>query len=445
MKRFEASTCESSSRPILFLAVLVAATILGMASQFSLLQSYMDSVWLSTTIRSVDSTSLSPSRKWAYVYLIGGCQQENPNYRGFLYNVMASKHRLQQLGSQADVVLMIQMSVHTNETTLPNHEVELLNAMDIKLRYLPKYAAPAHENFYALMLEKFRILQLTEYSRAMYLDGDVLPECNLDYLFDLSEPEMGEPLLKENVLIGYKNEPSHGGIFMYQPDMSDYERLQLVIRAKERKALHLPYPHWDAVEGWGHKIEAPDEWRSPSGKSGTNWTWHGSFADQGLLYHWSKYVKQRVSLIIGDEIENWSSRNGSAYLEEVIQDSPLSNCSCLNEIADDAAPPVSDIRHFTGSKKPWEPENYAQYNNYLRQTDVVLVEGSRYSHVIEWYKTLESIAALYNAKFDFSHLEIDEPGGPMGRFPVYNQMILHIHNKAKRGWNAYELNAATSS
>jgi hypothetical protein len=97
---------------------------------------------------------------------------------------------------------------------------------------------------------------------------------------------------------------------------------------------------------------------------GTKWEWYGAVADQGLMYYCkhttaflceglsssschvvtctvltnatmillftgAKYYKKSVSLIIRDEVENWSSfPNGTVRLERVLK-SPLANYTCL--------------------------------------------------------------------------------------------------------------------
>ena len=100
------------------------------------------------------------------------------------------------------------------------------------------------------MMEKFRILQLTDYSRVMYLDYDVMPTCNLDYLFDLSDPlsELSDDSslrLKENVIVAYQSEPSSGGFFILKPNSTDYDHIERIIHEKETRLLNTPYPHWD--------------------------------------------------------------------------------------------------------------------------------------------------------------------------------------------------------
>ena len=189
-------------------------------------------------------------RKWAYAFLVSGCGEKSPGYKGFLYNIMVAAERLREMGSQADVVLLVQLAFDNPEKVLPSIEEELLCSTGVKIRYLPKARAKIHECFYNLMLEKFRVLELVEYSRVLYLDADILPECNLDYIFELSEPEgQVEPLLKENMIVANIEEASNGGFFMLRPSMEDWALMQRVIRRREEAALELPWPHWDPIEG----------------------------------------------------------------------------------------------------------------------------------------------------------------------------------------------------
>jgi hypothetical protein len=38
-------------------------------------------------------------------------------------------------------------------------------------------------------------------------------------------------------------------------------------------------------------------------RKGDEWSFYGAFTDQGLLYHWVKYVKKRVSMIRGHDVQ----------------------------------------------------------------------------------------------------------------------------------------------
>jgi hypothetical protein len=72
------------------------------------------------------------------------------------------------------------------------------------------------------------------------------------------------------------------------------EQINRIIQEREEQARSLPYPYFDPVEGWGHVIQPGDPWETITKMQGTQWTFW-SFADQGLLYYWT-----RVSLYLGE-------------------------------------------------------------------------------------------------------------------------------------------------
>jgi hypothetical protein len=63
-----------------------------------------------------------------------------------------------------------------------------------------------HPTIYAV-LDKFRILGLVEYRRVLLMDGDVMPNTSLDYLFEMSDGE--NATLKENLITAGKMEPAN--------------------------------------------------------------------------------------------------------------------------------------------------------------------------------------------------------------------------------------------
>lgn len=342
--------------------------------------------------------------RWAYAFLIAGVDVADPGYLGNLYNVLVAADLLRD--SRADVVVMVQMSIHSLSDRLTPREERWLAAMDVKVHYV---ATPPVQNFYTIQFEKFQILALTQYTRVIYLDGDVMPHCPMDYLFELSDPANAWPSfaappplarLKENVVLSWIAEPAHGGFFMLAPKEGDYDLLRGLIARREKEFLSrvvapngtrlvdrdgLGDAAFDPVVGWGHVITPPDRWRSIGGKerNGTIWKWHGDFADQGLLYYWTKYYKKSVSLIIRDYVENWSARvtsygatarngtdddddggGGDAFLEDTWKNSPLRPYSCMPDGRTKKGAyghprfksrftPHRDFHHFSGSGKPW--------------------------------------------------------------------------------------------
>jgi hypothetical protein len=237
-------------------------------------------------------------RKWAYAFLMAGVDVKHRGYRGILYNVLVVAEIMKD--SAADVVLMVQMA-SPSESRLSPQEEGWLHALNVTIKYLD---FPSHgiQNFYTVQLEKFHILELTEYSRVIFMDGDVMPVCPLDYYFEMSEPVQGlignteavssneaveqtPALLRQNMVLAYQIEPAHGGFFMVTPNEGDFDLLEGEVRRREDEVVTTGQL-FDPVRGWGHVIQYPDYWRSAGRHEGVNaslWRWHGDFVDQGKV------------------------------------------------------------------------------------------------------------------------------------------------------------------
>jgi hypothetical protein len=85
--------------------------------------------------------------KYAYAFVLGGCNpdEEFPAYRYFIYNILVSARVLREAGSQADVVAFFQISYKSTFDRLPPEDVRLLEAMNVRIKYIPK---SAQESFY---------------------------------------------------------------------------------------------------------------------------------------------------------------------------------------------------------------------------------------------------------------------------------------------------------
>jgi hypothetical protein len=135
----------------------------------------------------------------------------------------------------------------------------------------------------------------------LFMDSDVVPLCYMDYVFDLSEPEQGEPsLFKENLIISFSRLP---GLFMLTPGGGEWEQVEQIIKKSEEEdaaeLLKQGKRPFDPVVGWGHEIVEPDYWLRPGdGKKLKLWQWYGDLTDQGLLYYWTKYWKKSVSIVL---------------------------------------------------------------------------------------------------------------------------------------------------
>lgn len=291
---------------------------------------------------------------YAYAFVIGGCDPDRPSYRNYIYNVLVASHILHQKGSRSDIHLFIQMACRSRHTQLIAEEVRWLKAMNISIHYLPKYR---DESFYKIMLEKFQILRLTQYRRVFFLDADVMPLINLDYLMELSD----QGVLEENILVPGPTSPGNGGFFVLKPFTGAMDRVRKLIKKKDRRIALLPFPHWDERLGWGHQIIPPDHWENRLGQTGHRWKFYGDYADQGLLFHWAKYERKSVTIIFPKgRIENWGTAKTNPMIvhlkqnltaEQAFKNYPEVGSVCLVDECE--GPVIDDHVHFVGKRKPW--------------------------------------------------------------------------------------------
>jgi hypothetical protein len=284
------------------------------------------------------------------------------------------------------------------------------------------------------MMEKFRILTLEEYDRVLYLDYDVMPRCNLDYMMELSYTQRNG-LLKENVVLAHLAEPSSGGFFILKPSRADYRSLQQIIRNVENSTMYMDFPHWDTTVGWGQPIVGPkDYWISSEGKKGYEWDWYGCQADQGLLYYWTKYVKKSVSILVTSSVEQWGADPITGEpIQERIDKGTIHEHSCSPGPKRRAAP-YRDFVHLTGKKKPWH-SNLTILEQGLNEEN-----KRKYTAQEEWLwllkDALQSIGMQDRISLDFiaGHLE----NAAVGTTPGHRQRNMYIKAKAANGWKQYQ-------
>eukprot|EP00429_Kryptoperidinium_foliaceum_P011266 CAMPEP_0176004714 /NCGR_PEP_ID=MMETSP0120_2-20121206/1834_1 /TAXON_ID=160619 /ORGANISM="Kryptoperidinium foliaceum, Strain CCMP 1326" /LENGTH=330 /DNA_ID=CAMNT_0017337401 /DNA_START=444 /DNA_END=1433 /DNA_ORIENTATION=+ len=295
--------------------------------------------------------------------------------------------------SPTDVVVLVQLSHSTTFERLLPAEEALLEFMKIKIRYLPK--PDKVPTFYELVMAKFHVLTMQEYSKIMFLDGDVLPLCNLDYLF--SSKSLGDI-----VLHAMYDDPINAGFFIVAPRTSE---------------LNLD----ELMQEWNHFRSLPQppsvEYRLWKGEKGSGWDFYCGDSDQGFLLYWSLFLqsKQSVSIIIGPNIEHYDDLplgNGlQRQPSRVVSSSVLLEASCLPSAADRKGtwaqnavtePMVSnlpfyqDFYHMVGYSKAWEypPANW--------HASLSLTELTSTQHY--WYYILQQVAA----RFDPQHTVIPE-------------------------------------
>jgi hypothetical protein len=289
--------------------------------------------------------------RFAYAFVIGGCDPTNlPTYQNYLFNIAIAARNLKRLGSKADVVVLFQMSKTATDLQLPKEDLELLHAENVTVYYIPQQLT-GRESFYRTQLDKFRILGLTQYEKVLFMDGDIMPLCNLD-------PFMEFEKFQENVVMEGLYEPFNGGFFMLKTGYLG--EIQKVIEKREAMAAELEYPHFDFTIGWGQDLTY-DPWVSLR-ETGTNWSFLAGFADQGLLYYYTKYHRKSVSVLHRDGGVRHYGWNGTAVTEtgpfnETIDslhnDTNLDSMIRLPGKHSRFHYPFNCFVHFTGNAKPW--------------------------------------------------------------------------------------------
>lgn len=291
----------------------------------------------------------------AYFTLIAGITpstslplKDPHSYLGYLLNLAVMVYMLETLGSTMDIVLLVRLKHAVKEKTLPEAQVRFFDKLQVRIEYLPQQE---DDEWNSYMMEKFNILKFHEYKRILFLDADVMPLCNLDHHFRMSiEREVFGP----NLVFAYRNEPAQGGFFMLSPGKSDWDTY-----------LKVP-PYTNETVGFGQPLLTNTTTHYAEGTTSnfTSWNWHGAGQDQGMLYHWVRFVKKNVTIVNKSRVQKWV--NGK--LVEELHDF---NITCPNLLLDVERPfrmsytPVyTDFYHFTGMKKPWMNANWTELSEW---------------------------------------------------------------------------------
>eukprot|EP00547_Thalassionema_nitzschioides_P009194 CAMPEP_0194230952 /NCGR_PEP_ID=MMETSP0156-20130528/44674_1 /TAXON_ID=33649 /ORGANISM="Thalassionema nitzschioides, Strain L26-B" /LENGTH=245 /DNA_ID=CAMNT_0038963553 /DNA_START=459 /DNA_END=1193 /DNA_ORIENTATION=- len=198
-------------------------------------------------------------------------------------------------------------------------------------------------------MEKFSILRFhSEYKHILFLDADIMPLCNLDYYFDLVRNKTFEP----NMVMANNHEPVNAGFFLVSPEAGDYE------------VLHTHAQFLNETHGYGQVLPSPAEGLE---KNYSLWDWHCAKMDQGLLYHWVRFVKKSVTMLKHNRLQIWKKSDTANVGSEVEHEEQNVKSFCPRSnyklplhgpdwMRDSSF--YQDVYHFTGQKKPWQIVNW---------------------------------------------------------------------------------------
>jgi len=377
-------------------------------SYFSLLFYYLlfsSSIIGAPVLPATASAKLPRRSQYAYAWVLGGIHEDKPSYKGFVWTILISANILRREGSEADFWVYARLSPNSTLYDLPDEDTRLFRALDVNVVPLDK---PKKESFAQLVYDKFLTINMTDYKRVMFLDGDMMPMMNLDFYFHLSDPDYQDlpTLLKPNFIMATRGEPCNTGMFMVEPSQQNFEQYLDIVRRQHLQAKILPYPHFDWDKGWGHSFtEAGDFWESVKITQRRQWRWHASHSDQGLMYMYAKYVIQDVSIAIGDRVQNW--RGGSSCLpikESDVRDllTPFQGKLLRHQhLCNNAErgqqnrfwrcnPPYDSTAHFMGKDKPWLGHRIRDKN----------ATHGQYGAKGQWFAELEIINNKLNMSID---------------------------------------------
>jgi hypothetical protein len=308
----------------------------------------LESKWASLgTLLSFDSSKdVHNESKNVFVTLVAGMNPANTeplssrkSYLGYLLHLSVVRFVLDMVGSSSDVIVLVRLEKELNLTMLPKAQETFFEKLRMKLEYLAPENNANNSNY---MMDKFHILRLHGYKRTLFFDADVLPICNWDYYFGL----MDEGFFAPNLVVAYKNEPAQGGFFIFTPEIGDwdvYRKLRFI----------------DDENGFGARLQHPAETLK---HNFSTWTWFAASSDQGLIYHWARYVKKNATIIKGDHLQNWEGTMDGE--QKLVKDLQSVNLSCPNHIQVPPTniylhyPVLNDHLHYTGSKKAWQRTSF---------------------------------------------------------------------------------------
>jgi hypothetical protein len=235
--------------------------------------------------------------RYAYAFLVSGCDPASPVYRNMLAGVYVAVYLLRKYGSTQDAIVYFMMADSSEHRTLPVEELNVLYALNATPRQIP---TSSNQTFHRVMLQKFRIFGLSQYRRVMFFDADAIPLLNPDYLFEISDARVHDPpTLKENLVFTDYGAPANGGTFMLKPGDEDMSLVNDLIK----EAQTVRNQGVEGNEPWRRVV--PDPWDAFD-KRGASYDFHGVSGDQGLLWWWVRHYKRTFSYVLKDgSIQNY--------------------------------------------------------------------------------------------------------------------------------------------
>jgi hypothetical protein len=250
---------------------------------------------VNTTLSINNHDPIQPNSQFAYVFFLSWVTPNaTQSYLGEFYNILVSVQILRDSGSKADMILLVHTPVHNG--TLPQDQTTMLQALDIRIRYVPNTSFDPDIYAGSVALEKFRILNWAEYKRIIFLEANIMPHCSLDYLFDMSV----EGQIQNNLLISIGKQPVSSHFFLIEPTEGAFHQFLIMVA----KYPHVKgTPDWQFPRGeWTSLYLNLKEEESDYALGRGAWNFPDNYGGVGLFYTWMLYRNQQMTLLVGEHV-----------------------------------------------------------------------------------------------------------------------------------------------
>lgn len=273
-----------------------------------------------------------PKQKLGNAYATFMADISDPKKRNYFLAALVLVKSIKDTGSKADIVVQ-----HSGPIDISDKKaLEALGARVMRVgpvgRELSRLPKGVTQELAALYRNKMRVLQLTDYDRVIFLDADIMVTKNMDELFTKWSNFVG--------LQGFAA-PLNSGFFVFTPSCQDWVDVNDVASTDT----------WSETNGW---MEVGN-FTNPKTGATSNWNFHSSSSDQGLIWFYY-FVHQQNNTLLSAEGED---------------------------------SPTNRFVHFLGRNKPWN----------VQKADLALLAGKFQDVAAQWYHEVESIRTLLNATF----------------------------------------------
>jgi hypothetical protein len=211
-----------------------------------------------------------------------------------LYTMIASTLIQRHAGSRAAETVLYVTGVAALPDDDHHHIMDLLEQLQITVIFIPTLEQPEsgeqsetrrRKTTTTLPLPVFHrfMADLAHYERILYMRTNILARGSMDYLYHASK----NGLLQENVIFADRQSPASTDIFLVRPSTDT----SLFVR-------DMFHPD----SGWGHAFQSDERYELLNGRTGHRWDFVGANDTAGLLYHYTRFDRGTVSIVLQDAI-----------------------------------------------------------------------------------------------------------------------------------------------